>query len=116
MQTTGAGLMAGNTPYMTSSIPFCVEPDWIDQEFIHHGGGDSYRILFYKDGVARFEHLCDRGDRGVIICAPRLGPAHQIGRHPHPMSGRPSITITPSILCPDCGTHGFVRNGSWVAA
>jgi hypothetical protein len=23
---------------------------------------------------------------------------------------------TPSILCPDCGTHGFVTNGQWVAA
>lgn len=23
------------------------------------------------------------------------------------------LTIDPSILCPDCGTHGFVRAGRW---
>jgi hypothetical protein len=23
------------------------------------------------------------------------------------------VTITPSILCPDCGLHGFVTDGTW---
>lgn len=26
------------------------------------------------------------------------------------------LTISPSILCPACGTHGFIRAGKWVPA
>ena len=24
------------------------------------------------------------------------------------------LTVTPSILCSGCGTHGFITNGAWV--
>ena len=24
------------------------------------------------------------------------------------------LTVTPSILCGRCGTHGFITNGAWV--
>jgi hypothetical protein len=68
-----------------------------------------YRVLFYEDGTVRFEHSCDRGDRGVIDCAPAL----QIGSG-HSIVSEDPLTITPSILCADCGTHGFVRDGRWV--
>jgi hypothetical protein len=69
-------------------------------------------LVGYPDGRVAFRHVCDRGDRGVIVCAPFLqtetGGHRVVSRHPW--------TIAPSILCPDCGTHGFVRDGSWVAA
>ncbi len=26
------------------------------------------------------------------------------------------LTIAPSLLCPTCGSHGFIRDGSWVPA
>lgn len=26
----------------------------------------------------------------------------------------PAITLTPSLLCTQCGEHGFVREGQWV--
>lgn len=26
------------------------------------------------------------------------------------------LTLTPSILCPVCGDHGFVTNGRWIKA
>lgn len=26
------------------------------------------------------------------------------------------LTVSPSILCTGCGTHGFIRDGSWVPA
>lgn len=91
---------------MSAPDPFCVEPGWTDSWFIPHAGGPTYRILFYDDGTARFEHRCDRGERGVIICAPLLDPTgHHIDHE--------AKTITPSILCSDCGTHGFVTNGRW---
>lgn len=89
---------------------FCVPAGWVRSVFIRAWGTSGYRVLFYEDGTARFEHRCDRGDRGVIICAPllRLGEGHTITQDD-------PLTITPSILCPDCGTHGFVTEGKWVA-
>lgn len=26
------------------------------------------------------------------------------------------LTISPSVLCRQCGNHGFIRNGQWVPA
>lgn len=72
--------------------------------------GADLAVLFYADGSARFQHVCDRTatGRGVIICAPllRLGNGHTI-------TCRTPLTITPSILCSDCGTHGFVHTARW---
>jgi hypothetical protein len=68
-------------------------------------------LVGYPDGRIAFRHVCDRGERGVIVCAPflRLDGGHRlVSRYP--------LTITPSILCPDCNTHGFVTDGQWVAA
>ena len=70
-----------------------------------------HQVRFYPDGSARFFHLCDRGERGIIKCDPLLqlspeGSGHRIEQEE-------PLTIAPSILCTDCGTHGFVRNGIW---
>ena len=91
--------------------PFLVESGWTDAVVVEHLAGPTYRILFYEDGTARFEHRCDRGERGVVICAPAL----QLGAG-HVIEQRDPLTISPSILCPDCGTHGFVRAGRWSPA
>lgn len=72
-----------------------------------HVGDDKY-LLFYPDGRHAFEHRCDRSQRGagVIICAPLVVPPdHQVA---------PGPTVTPSIHCLDCGTHGFITNGQWI--
>lgn len=67
-------------------------------------------------GVWRFEHWCDRktSARGVVVCAPLLSPAHTVtetkGRIPS------DLTVNPSILCPDCNLHGWVRDGVWTPA
>lgn len=94
----------------SESEPFLVEPGWERSVFIPHAGGPTYRVLFYADGTARFEHRCAR-PTFTVVCAPalRLNDGHQI------VQADP-LTIEPSILCPDCGTHGFVRNGWWKSA
>lgn len=73
-------------------------------------------LLFYASGVVRFRHTCDRGARGVIICAPLLTRLNQPGGHQIESAEPGHVTVSPSILCDDCGTHGFVRDGKWVAA
>jgi len=63
-------------------------------------------------GIVRFEHVCDRGSRGVIVCAPEL----QIGAGHTLTGGDNGPTVRASILCEDCGTHGFVTEGRWADA
>lgn len=72
-----------------------------------------YRVLWYPNGDVRFAHRCDRESpgRGIVDCAPLL----QIGGG-HTIVTRTPLTISPSILCDDCGTHGFVQQGQWVPA
>lgn len=95
-----------------------VEPGWEWCDIIRRPGMCDVRLLHYADGTVRFEHRCDRGERGVIVCAPAL----QIGSGGHTLThasdgdhynprGKP--TVSPSILCDDCGTHGFIVGGWW---
>lgn len=92
--------------------PFLVPGGWSESVQIRNPGGPNYRVLFYPDGSARFEHRCDRGDQfATVICAPAL----QLDGG-HAIITREPLTVTPSILCPDCGTHGFIQNGRWLPA
>ena len=91
--------------------PFLSEPGWVRSVSVPHALGPSYRVLFYADGSARFEHRCDRGERGVIIAAPLL----QLANGGHRIVQDEPLTIAPSILCADCGTHGFITEGRWRA-
>lgn len=65
-----------------------------------------------EGGWFRFRHRCDRGPRGVIVCAPEL----TWGGHTVTVDDSGVITVDPSIVCPDCGDHGWVRAGKWVPA
>ena len=79
---------------------------WIHSDRV----GLDKALLTYADGTVRFEHVCDRGRRGVIVCAPALqiGNGHTLTRA---TDGR--ATVRASILCDDCGTHGWVTDGLW---
>lgn len=87
--------------------------DLLGSHTIHDGEPlPGMALLTYPDGRIAFRHVCDRGDRGVIVCAPFL----RIDTGEHQVTQRRPFTIAPSILCPDCGTHGFVTDGEWVSA
>lgn len=76
-----------------------------------HLGPDMSLLTYDDEGTdVRFRHRCDRGHRGVIICAPRLqiGAGHTLTRNE---VGAP--TVRASVLCDDCSTHGFVTDGRW---
>ena len=32
------------------------------------------------------------------------------------LEGKEPLTISPSLLCRACGSHGFIRDGKWVSA
>lgn len=85
------------------------EPGWTTEVKLDGSGPLHASLLWYEDGTVRFQHHCDRGSRGLIVCAPALqtGP-HGTG---HIVTSGP--TVTPSIACPDCGAHGFVNSGRW---
>lgn len=101
-------------------IPFCVPSGWEWSDIIRRPGRELFRLLHYPDNTVRFEHCCDRGERGTIVCAPaiHLGPVdpgwtisrNEVQTHANP-KGEP--TIRPSVLCPDCGLHGFITDGWW---
>ncbi len=88
------------------TIAVAVDPGYTHRDDV----GDQKSLLTYRDGSVRFQHFCDRGARGLIVCAPRLmlGQGHTLTRD---VEGRP--TVRASILCDDCGTHGWVTDGRW---
>ena len=33
----------------------------------------------------------------------------------HCLLSEEPLTITPSLVCPECGDHGWIRDGAWVS-
>lgn len=74
--------------------------------------GLGIQMLFMQDGKVRAAHDCKMvGDDQRLRCAPAL----MLGQG-HTVVTREPLTIVASILCPDCGLHGFVTDGHWVPA
>lgn len=70
------------------------------------------RLLRYPDGRWAFQHPCKMlGPEEQLVCGPLLQV--ESGGHTVTDNGGLAITVTPSILCPDCGTHGFITDGAW---
>lgn len=67
--------------------------------------------LFYGDGAIRVRHDCRVIDGQQLVVAPalQLDGGHRV------VQEKP-LTVEPSVLCPDCGLHGFIRSGRWVSA
>ena len=93
----------------------CHRSDWED---IGHG----VRIRrAYMDGVlcgVDYQHPstnanCNNGDRGDYV--PVGTDALTIAHHWKLESETP-LTLTPSLLCPVCHHHGYIREGKWVPA
>jgi hypothetical protein len=74
--------------------------------------GNGIAALFTdepKTGASRIaiEHQCTRQRDGqTLLIAPFLQRGHQL------LSEEP-LTVSPSILCADCGLHGFITDGTW---
>jgi len=73
--------------------------------------GYVYAIRHTSEGW-RFSHVCTSPRSGHTW---RIAPLLQIG-HGHEVLSTHPLHIEASILCDDCGTHGWVRDGEWVPA
>jgi hypothetical protein len=73
--------------------------------------GEAKGLVFYSNGDVGFRHVCDRSHRnaGTLICSPllALGAGHTI------TETALGVTVRASIVCADCGTHGFVTDSRW---
>lgn len=94
-----------------NEIPDLRLPGWINR--VDHGAG-VHTLHYGDDASIRVEHLCAHPRAGTtLLIAPLLTSVNQPGGHQ--VTSRDPLTITPSILCGDCGLHGYVTNGEWRA-
>lgn len=89
------------------------ELDYGDTAYDHwqvgaDANGFALAVRHTTDGW-RFSHVCDLPRSGVRLRIAPLLTNHQIATVS-------PLHIEPSILCADCGIHGFVRLGKWVSA
>lgn len=86
-------------------------------EHIALAGKPTAALLRWDDAVGSgawgFQHQCatwpDDDEPDGVFCkvvAPRL-TNHTITRNDQ------GVTVRASILCPDCGVHGFVTDSQW---
>lgn len=99
---------------MSSDLPDFTPGRWLDAVEVAPG----VSLVRYPGGAVRVRHRCNRGGRGggEVICAPALSPGHVVTWPPAMTDGCHKPTVSPSILCSDCGLHGFVRDGEWSPA
>lgn len=69
-------------------------------------------VLEDRRELWRFSHECLSPRSGIVL---RIAPALMIGQGHEVLSTDP-LHIEASILCSDCGIHGWVRGGRWVDA
>lgn len=71
---------------------------------------DRLALVELTAGGFAVAHRCKEvgvGDR--LVCDPALVD--------HTVTGEwPAMTVRPSVLCPDCGLHGFITDGRWSPA
>lgn len=90
---------------------FCYDTSYYLSEPLWRAGdpGRLVTALRYADGTIRVRHHCKVIDGTQLVVAPalQLDGGHRI------VQEKP-LTVEPSVLCPDCGLHGFIRSGLWV--
>lgn len=81
------------------------EQGWVKETPV----GSGFTALHYPDGSIGISHECllPRSGHNVLY-APKL----QLDNGHSVVSLEP-LTISPSILCGECGAHGFIRDGVW---
>lgn len=91
------------------------------REWTDLGHGVRYHAIYV---------LGDDGTRtqvGIMVDHPGKGPEGRCwcscrwvrdstGEPHHELVSLDPLTISPSLGCPECGLHGFIRDGQWIPA
>jgi hypothetical protein len=71
--------------------------------------GSGIVALHYANGEVGISHECVLPRSGYrVLYAPKL----QLNGG-HTITSTEPLTVTPSILCGECGLHGFITDGVW---
>lgn len=70
------------------------------------------QLVLGDDATLRLRHLCSRRNIDGLerVVAPAIGAQHVV------QGPWERLTLSPSVVCPDCGLHGWVRDGAWQPA
>lgn len=79
---------------------------------IRVGANEGFPIYLTQenDGLWRFDHMCIRRGAVYIRVRPLLSDTHQVAETDD------GVTVSPSLLCPDCSLHGWIHSSKWVEA
>lgn len=102
-------------------MPDLRHPGWSDRiVLVNEPAADPSEkaMLVYPDGKVAFEHICVK-EAITVLCAPFLRLIEDPGSFAAPEGNHfiqqwDPITVAPSVLCPDCGMHGFVSSATWL--
>lgn len=95
-------------------MPDEVKPEHFAEEWLDlgHGVQIQRRFLPGSDEPAGIEWRHPRPDSGLTCAAGGWIPlGHD---HGWTLESNNPLTITPSLLCRVCHSHGFITNGVWV--
>lgn len=82
------------------------------------GIGDGIHFGLCKDEIHFWwKHDCDvKLDTWRLATGFQLGTLLPINKETGwIVTQKEPLTVTPSINCPTCKTHGFITNGEWIA-
>lgn len=97
-----------------ANIPVCTQTEYVD---IGHGVQVQERRM---DGVlagVAYSHVrpdgteCPAGRESWIPVGPEGSD-----KYAWTLESESPLTLSPSILCPVCHHHGFIRGGAWIPA
>ena|GEM_PF-2535157 len=104
------------------STPGRAEPPntWPGNETVFAIGSDEYADWETERGTGRRIglHTWHWDSQRGQWCGGWLGFTNVEGHLPrskHELVSEDPLTISPSLLCPTCQHHGFIREGRWVA-
>ena len=71
---------------------------------------DGSHVIWQHDCLVTWTD--EPGDQEIIATTMRIPICLDCGWH---VVSKDPLTLTPSLLCTGCGTHGFITDGRWVS-
>lgn len=81
-------------------------------------GGETFYTKIFRDnewiGIHEWHKEKDEWTAGFIAFTGRTQPEWWLPTSPTwEVINEEPLTLSPSLMCQNCGHHGFIRNGRW---